>query len=134
MTLTTAGLRLSLLILAISCLSCVMSNRDDQPVTGASSFDLEPREERALIARSNGGDNEASLRLYRYYDFVKLDRPTALKWLMKSAKDENPQSQYILAKFLLDDPKLRNVKQGKRWMRRSAQNAYPEAKKALESL
>lgn len=41
-----------------------------EPINGAKSFDLSEEQEKQLIASANGGDNEAAVRLARYYAFV----------------------------------------------------------------
>jgi TPR repeat protein len=111
-----------------------MDKDDGKPTVGASSFDLEAVEERDLVAKANNHDHEASLRLYRFYDFVKLDRASAIKWLKKSAEDGNPQGQYILGKTYLDDPSQKNLEQAKYWLSKSASNGYAEAKEAIKHL
>ena len=111
---------------------CAMNSAEEQPTTGALSFDLTSAEVSDLTEKAQSGDSAASLRLYRFYDFVKLDRDSALRWLRKSAQDGNPQGQYILGKTYMDDPAVKDQKKAIHWLSQAASNGYPEAQRALE--
>lgn len=110
-----------------------MGRKSDQPITGASTFDIEPGEEQILIAKANSGDGAAALRLYYYYDFTKSDHEQALKWLEIAAETGNLKAQYNLAMLCLSKYDNESISRGKYWLRKAAKSGYQHAIEYLKS-
>ncbi len=125
--------RLLFVIAFLALAGCLMNHNDEQPTTGALSFYLSDSELSNLKDKARCGDSAASLRLYRFYDFVELDRSLALQWLKKAAQDGSPQGQYILGKTYLNDITVKDRREAVYWLRQSAANGYPEAQAELDS-
>jgi len=105
-----------------------------RPLAGVSAFDLSKDQELGLITDASAGNAEAAFRLYKYYDFVVLNKPKALVWLTRAAELEHPQAQYVLAKLLTQDNEVSNRDESRTWLEKAAKNGYPEAVSALQKL
>jgi len=121
-------------IVTIITTSCTMSSSDNTPMPGVNSLNICEADLVSLIEKAKDGDSGASLRIYRFYDFVKLDRIKAIFWLKKSAEDGNPQAQFILGKIYRDDPAICDLNAGLYWLKKSAKNGYAEAQDELKRL
>jgi TPR repeat protein len=95
---------LAVVVLLMANNSCTTTRDGSQPIAGVGDYNLSHVEIASLTRNANAGDSDSALRLYRYFEFVALDRPQALQWLERSASLENPEAQRTLGRFYIDDP------------------------------
>lgn len=81
------------------------------------------------------GDNDAAIKLARYYDFYARDYETAKFWFEHAARNGNVQSQYNLGVRLLlkrEDPE--SCAEAQYWFKMALANGSLEAQDALNNL
>lgn len=67
------------------------------PIASVSKYYLKDEEVQLCKQESLNGVSDASFKLYKYYEFVKLDVDEAMKWLLRAAESNHPLAQYNLA-------------------------------------
>jgi len=89
-----------------------------------------------LTGMANSGDTEAQLRVGEIYFKglygVPCDKPEGIRWLRKSAEQDNPQAQYRLGKILfagIDLPK--DLSKAMALFRKAAEKNDPDAQFSL---
>ena len=114
-----------------------VADTNNQPVAGNSDFNLTSEQQKDLLAKANAKDAGASLRLYYYYDFVKMDHPEAMKWLKRAADLNLPKAKYTLGYFYFHFPDesskdSKAAKYREYWIEEAAKSGDPEAIAALK--
>jgi TPR repeat protein len=123
---------LAMAFLALSCNDQKEAQMSDgRPLATVSSFYLSEIEQADLVKKANKKDNEASFKLYQYYQSVKLDSTQGGYWLRKSAEDGNVTAQYSLAVYAEESD---NIEEALYWYKIAANNGDTLAKKELEEL
>ena len=114
------------------------SGRSERPVVTPMNYSLMLSEEQIeqLTKKAQLGDGTAAFKLYEYYSMMKLDRRTALKWLIKAAEDGHNVAQYNLGVVYSGElyPETKDIEKAKYWFRKAADNGDTEAKRKLEQL
>jgi TPR repeat protein len=110
---------------------CSMNNAGDSPMPDVSAFDLTHEEKADLIEKASKNDNKASFSLYQFNNSVKRNRPEAMRWLKKSAKDGNVGAQWSLGYTYLYYKEFEDIEEGKRWLKIAAANGSEKAKMEL---
>jgi TPR repeat protein len=117
----------------LSLVGC--SNRVGVVSTNASSF-LTGAQVTNLTQKAQFGDRDAAFKLYLFYNEIKLDRDTSLKWLTKAAECGDAGAQYEIGLAYDGEfyPDLIDMAKAKYWFRRAADNGNIDAKSKLAEL
>jgi TPR repeat protein len=115
----------------------IIGCRSRPPVypTNYSSF-LSNTQVTNLTTTASAGDGDAAFKLYRFYDEIKQDRVSALKWLEKAADSGVVVAQYNMGMDYDGElyPDIVDLKRAKYWFQRAADAGNADAKRKLLEL
>jgi TPR repeat protein len=105
------------------------------PIMPGMSFNLTNEELLEFKKKSQGGDAEASQKLWLFYNFTLLDHDEAEEWLEKAAEQGLPVAQYSLAFDLSRRGSPRyDLEKAKYWATKAANNGEKLALGLLQQI
>lgn len=130
-----SGVILFVALTGFSCARQPMSIPDQPPdyyVMGNKSLVLSAREIEEFQREALRGCPKAALRLYAFYESVRMDYAESLYWLRIAAENDSSVGQYNLGLALRDDADSRNRQRARFWLERSAANGDSLAQELLK--
>lgn len=113
-------------------------DQENEVQCGTSIFALTDSEIEKLNENCENGNAESALKLYKYYQYFKLDWKKAAQYLNKSATHGNRVAQYNLALFYLNEVPSDFYKNdpvaGRYWLEQAKAQGHPGAIKLSERL
>lgn len=110
------------------------TEKNGGPLGGFQSFELAPSEQEKLMVAAEKGDAQAAFRLSQYYGIAKNDLDMQLVWLRRAAELGHPSGQYNLGYLLVYDPRLRNLDEADRWLKKAAVTARAQRDRKLQQM
>ncbi|SFB97775.1 hypothetical protein SAMN05660479_00997 [Microbulbifer thermotolerans] len=104
---------------------------DEQPISTASIYFLNPDELSSYIKKGESGDVVSATKVLNYYTFSRLDRKKQIYWMKKSAILGDAISQFRYAIFLREEGQ---IKESIKWAEKSALSGNVEAKAFLAEI
>src|ERR1051325_9729672 len=126
-----------LLALFVGFYACAQSQSpksSDKIVSAVSSLTLRPNQVVKLSDEGRKGSGDAALRLSLYYGSVKVDLDRSEYWTTIAAENGNAVAQYNVWVQLNESSNSDDKKRAIFWLRKSAEQGYPDAKLELQKI
>lgn len=121
----------------VSTLNCALAAPTTTTIPQRINKDLSltKPEISALEMQAESGNNEAAVKLARYYDFYVRDYQIARFWFEKAARNGHVQSQYNLGVRLMTKRKdAASCIEAQFWFQMALENGLLKARAALDEL